>query len=123
MAARKMANVKSIMVLSFTTRKARPCWPPPMGRWQMVFAGDDGQTLLAWVPAFYGNVIVLEHLLAGEKLYTLYGHLSRVGVSIGQAVKTGEPIGEVGASGTAIGSHLHFEVRRGANDYFSTRNP
>lgn len=90
---------------------------------QVVFAGDDGQTLLAWVPAFYGNVIVLEHLLAGEKLYTLYGHLSRVGVSIGQAVKTGEPIGEVGASGTAIGSHLHFEVRRGANDYFSTRNP
>lgn len=90
---------------------------------QVVFAGDDGQTLLAWVPALYGNVIVLEHLLAGEKLYTLYGHLSRVGVSIGQAVKTGEPIGKVGASGTAIGSHLHFEVRRRANDYFSTRNP
>ncbi len=100
----------------------------------VVFAGDDALPLppregraeggpLAWVPAFYGNVVVLEHWLAGEMFYTLYGHLHRVGVSAGQRVAAGEQIGEVGASGTAIGSHLHFEVRRGANDYFATRNP
>ena len=90
---------------------------------QVVFAGDDRQTQLAWVPAFYGNVVVLEHSLGGETFYTLYGHLYRVDVSVGQQVAAGEPIGEVGASGTAIGSHLHFEIRRGANDYFATRNP
>ncbi len=101
---------------------------------EVVFAGDDALPLppgegrgeggpLAWVPAFYGNVIVLEHSLGGEMFYTLYGHLYRVGVSAGQRVAAGEPIGEVGASGTAIGSHLHFEIRRGANDYFATRNP
>lgn len=100
----------------------------------VVFAGDDALPLpagegrgeggpLAWVPAFYGNVIVLEHSLGGETFFTLYGHLYHVGVSVGQRVAAGEPIGEVGASGTAIGSHLHFEVRRGANDYFATRNP
>lgn len=100
----------------------------------VVFAGDDALPLppgegrgeggpLAWVPAFYGNVVVLEHWLGGEAFYTLYGHLHRVGVSVGQRVAAGEPIGEVGATGTAIGSHLHFEIRRGANDYFATRNP
>lgn len=100
----------------------------------VVFAGDDALPLpagegrgeggpLAWVPAFYGTVVVLEHSLGGEMFYTLYGHLHRVGVSVGQRVAAGEPIGEVGASGTAIGSHLHFEIRRGANDYFATRNP
>lgn len=101
---------------------------------EVVFAGDDALPLppgegrdeggpLAWVPAFYGNVVVLEHWLGGEAFYTLYGHLYRLGVSVGQRVAAGQPIGEVGASGTAIGSHLHFEVRRGANDYFATRNP
>jgi murein DD-endopeptidase MepM/ murein hydrolase activator NlpD len=101
---------------------------------EVVFAGDDALPLppgegrgaggpLAWVPAFYGNVIVLEHWLGGETFFTLYGHLYSVGVSAGQRVAAGEQIGEVGASGTAIGSHLHFEIRRGSNDYFSTRNP
>ncbi len=90
---------------------------------EVVFAGDDKLALIAWVTGFYGNVVVLEHSLGGETFYTLYGHLHRVDVSVGQQVAAGEPIGEVGASGTAIGSHLHFEIRRGANDYFATRNP
>ncbi len=102
---------------------------------EVVFAGDDALPLppgdgrgeggrpLAWVTSFYGNVVVLEHSLGGEAFFTLYGHLDRVGVSVGQQVVAGEQVGEVGASGTAIGSHLHFEIRRGSNDYFATRNP
>ena len=54
----------------------------------------------------------------------MYAHLSVIDVRAGQAVKVGEKIGEVGKTGGAIGSHLHFEVRRGdVEDYFSALNP
>jgi hypothetical protein len=74
---------------------------------------------------FYGNVIVLEHHFPGvpKPVYTLYGHLSKVNVRVGQMVMRGNKIGEVGASGEAIGSHLHFEVRMGQDDYNSNQNP
>jgi hypothetical protein len=91
----------------------------------VVFAGNDKLALLAWMKGFYGNVVVLEHHFPGfaQPLYTLYGHLYHLNVTVGQEVKAGDPIGEVGATGTAIGSHLHFEVRVAANDYKSNRNP
>jgi murein DD-endopeptidase MepM/ murein hydrolase activator NlpD len=44
---------------------------------------------------------------------TLYGHMDRVGVSCGQQVGKGTPIGTVGNSGNSSGPHLHFEVRVG----------
>jgi hypothetical protein len=56
-------------------------------------------------------------------LYTLYAHLSKEEVATNQTVTTGQKIGEVGASGSARGSHLHFEVRVDPNDYSSTLNP
>lgn len=107
--------------VEFENPQGTPVLAAAAGR--VVFAGDDRQMPLAWVPAFYGNVVVLEHTLNGETFFTLYGHLHQIAVSAGQRVQTGEILGEVGASGTAIGSHLHFEIRRGANNYFATRNP
>jgi murein DD-endopeptidase MepM/ murein hydrolase activator NlpD len=91
----------------------------------VLFAGDDAVTLLGPLTGFYGNVIVLEHHLEGIEapLFTLYAHLSRIDVSVGQTVTAGETIGAVGLTGIAVGSHLHFEVRLGTNDYRSTRNP
>lgn len=92
----------------------------------VVFAGsDDGSSALGPQPAFYGNVVVVEHDLPmiDVPVYTLYGHLRRIDVSAGQVVLTGQPLGEVGQTGVAIGPHLHFEVRVGANTYASTRNP
>jgi len=90
-----------------------------------VVAGSDIEALVSPWPNYYGNVVVLEHHLPGvdEPVYTLYGHLSRVDVSVGERVTVGKKIGEVGASGVALGSHLHFEVRLGADDYASSRNP
>lgn len=91
----------------------------------VVFAGEDKNDRLAWVPAFYGQVIILQHNL--EQLdfpvFTLYGHLSSIGVKVGDKIGAGDEIGKVGLSGTAIGAHLHFEVRQAINDYEHNQNP
>lgn len=91
----------------------------------VVFADADDAATIAWVPAFYGNVVVIKHPFPGYStpLYTVYGHLSTITVENGESVMAGQKIGEVGATGTAQGSHLHFETRAGTNDYDSARNP
>lgn len=90
----------------------------------VAYAGDDEATAFAPWTHFYGNLIILEHTSpCGETYYTLYAHLSQIGVQVGQNVQAGQSIGEVGMSGSAIGSHLHFEVRTDPMDYSTTRNP
>jgi len=87
----------------------------------VIFAGADEEAIYAPWGNFYGNLVVIEH---NDNLFTLYAHLSQINVEEGQKVLAGEKIGEVGRTGAAIGSHLHFEVRRGkAEDYFATQNP
>jgi hypothetical protein len=90
------------------------------------YAGDDTTRKFSPWSGFYGNIVVLKHPLSGtpfDSLYTLYAHLSTIMVSNGQTIISGEKIGEVGLTGTASGSHLHFEVRIDPNDYGSTLNP
>ncbi len=90
------------------------------------FAGNDKSQLFSPWENFYGNLIILKHDLPGtpfDTLYTIYAHLSKEEVTAGQKVTAGEKIGEVGASGSAEGSHLHFEVRVEPGDYSSTLNP
>ncbi|NPV89580.1 MAG: M23 family metallopeptidase [Firmicutes bacterium] len=55
----------------------------------------------------YGNCVKVTD---GSHLY-LYAHLSQIQVTKGKAMKPGDKIGLVGATGNAKGSHLHFEVR------------
>jgi murein DD-endopeptidase MepM/ murein hydrolase activator NlpD len=90
---------------------------------EVVFAGDDSTNPISPWKGVYGNVVVLKHLYVDLPIFTVYGHLSEVDVKVGQQVDAGEEIGKVGATGAAIGSHLHFEVRLGENSYGSTRNP
>ena len=61
----------------------------------------------------YGNYIMVDHGVGsdGNRLYTLYGHLSSVNVSVGQTVTQGQVIGYSGNTGNSYGAHLHFEVR------------
>lgn len=72
-----------------------------------VYAPQAGVVVFAGVHGGYGNAIVLHH---GGKLYTLYGHNSKLLVVQGQTVDAGQPISLVGATGRATGPHLHFEV-------------
>src|ERR1700716_3166887 len=57
-----------------------------------------------------GNAVVLEH---GGGDYSVYGSLDRIDVRKGTRVIKGQALGTVGISDPALGSHLHFEIRRG----------
>ncbi len=90
------------------------------------FAGNDQTQVFSPWKNFYGNLIILKHEDPGTPfgtLFTLYAHLSQEDVIAEQTVTAGQKIGEVGSSGSAQGSHLHFEVRVDPNDYQSTLNP
>ncbi len=92
------------------------------GDGEVVFADSDKETKFSPWTDFYGNVVIIRH---ANELYTLYAHLSNIFVKAGDKVIIGDMIGEVGDTGAATGSHLHFEVRTGGDgtDYFSTQNP
>lgn len=62
----------------------------------------------------YGRVIVIAH---NGGLSTMYAHLSRFNVSVGQGVAVGDTIGFVGSSGWSTGPHLHFEVHVNATPH------
>jgi murein DD-endopeptidase MepM/ murein hydrolase activator NlpD len=55
----------------------------------------------------YGNSIEIDH---GHNYVTKYAHLSRMDVRVGQVVKRGQIIGEVGNTGGSVAPHLHYEV-------------
>src|SRR5690349_5626342 len=73
-----------------------------------VYSTADGKVVNASPNGGYGNLVVVDH---GYGLETRYGHLSAFKVKLGQAVKRGDLLGLVGATGRATGSHLHYEVR------------
>ena len=50
---------------------------------------------------------MIEH---GYQLQTLYGHLSKINVKVGDEVNVGDVIGELGNTGRSTGPHLHYEV-------------
>lgn len=56
----------------------------------------------------YGNVVVIKH---DDTYSSLYGHCSKLLVSVGQSVKQGQVIALVGSTGDSTGNHCHFEIR------------
>jgi murein DD-endopeptidase MepM/ murein hydrolase activator NlpD len=56
----------------------------------------------------YGRMVEIDH---GNGLSTRYGHLSEIGVKVGDPIKIGQVIGAVGSTGRSTGPHLHYETR------------
>ncbi len=77
-----------------------------------VYATADGVVTHAGPESGYGNLIEIRHAFG---LSTRYGHLSKVRVTEGQRVSRGDRIGDMGNTGHSTGTHLHYEVRVGAN--------
>jgi murein DD-endopeptidase MepM/ murein hydrolase activator NlpD len=74
-----------------------------------VKAAAGGVVIHAAYHPQYGNMIEIDH---GNELITRYAHTSRMLVKIGDVVLMGARIAEVGRTGRATGTHLHFEVRQ-----------
>lgn len=70
-----------------------------------VFAAQSGIVVLAEELYYSGNTVVIDH---GYGIYTLYAHLSEIGVKPGQVVAVSSEIGQVGATGRVTGPHLHW---------------
>jgi murein DD-endopeptidase MepM/ murein hydrolase activator NlpD len=81
----------------------RAAWGSPvkaMAKGEVEFAGLRGG---------FGNCIMLKH---GNGFETLYGHLSKILVSVGQKIEIGQQIGNIGSTGRSTGPHLHYEVHK-----------
>ena len=73
-----------------------------------IYASAGGVVSYADNHPSYGNMVEIEH---GNDIITRYAHASKLLVKVGQVVRRGEKIAEVGSTGRSTGNHLHFEVR------------
>lgn len=77
-----------------------------------IYAAAAGVVVYSDFHPQYGNMIEIDH---GNDLISRYAHASKRLVKVGEVVLRGSRIADVGKTGRATGSHLHFEVReRGA---------
>ncbi len=98
---------------------------PAVADGTVVMAQSDKNEWLGFRCNWYGELVVIEldRKLNGKPVYALYGHVLNISVEVGDRVVRGQTVAEVGFGGAASVPHLHFEVRVGENNYFSTRNP
>ncbi|MGD1903785.1 MAG: M23 family metallopeptidase [Geitlerinemataceae cyanobacterium] len=73
-----------------------------------ILATAPGTVIEAGYYGGYGNQVTLQHEYGYQ---TVYAHLSEISVEVGDAVKRGDTVGELGNTGRSTGPHLHYEVR------------
>ncbi|MEL6235347.1 MAG: DUF5930 domain-containing protein [Pseudomonadota bacterium] len=73
-----------------------------------IVATADGTVIFAGRMRGYGKIIKIQHAFGVE---TLYAHLHRIRVKVGDTVSQGDLIGDMGNTGRSTGTHLHYEVR------------
>jgi murein DD-endopeptidase MepM/ murein hydrolase activator NlpD len=69
---------------------------------------NAGRVVLAGARYFTGGTVVIDH---GLGLFSLFAHLARIDVTMGEMVRPGTIVGSVGATGRVTGPHLHWAVR------------
>lgn len=82
----------------------------PAGSMPPVYVARNGTVITATYDGTGGNYVVIQH---DDGYYTYYGHLDSVDLAVGDKVTTTNKVGIMGATGTATGVHLHFEVWKG----------
>lgn len=89
-----------------------------------IYASAAGEVVIAGsYPEWYGNYVVIKH---SDGLYTGYAHQSQLRVSVGDTVKQGQQIGNMGTTGPSTGPHLHFQFFKNGpwpsqNDFINPR--
>ena len=78
----------------------------PLGT-PILATGDARVASTGW-KSDLGNTVILDH---GYNLRTLYGHVAKIVVSVGDRVKRGQIIAYVGTTGQSTGPHVHYEVQ------------
>ena len=74
-----------------------------------VLSAAAGEVVISKYSYSAGNYIMIDH---GSGIFTIYMHLSKKNVEVGQEVSQGQKIGEVGSTGVSTGPHLHFGIRK-----------
>ena len=77
-----------------------------------VYATNNGRVKEAGYHYSYGNHVIIDH---NNGYLTLYAHMSRINVKVGQVVARGDVIGFVGMTGVATGPHVHYEIWKGCD--------
>lgn len=85
------------------------------------FAGAEGSPIFTVASGIvanikehpqYGNMVEIDH---GNGYVTRYAHTSKIHVEVGQVVKRGQQVAEIGSTGRSTGPHVHFEVVKDGN--------
>ncbi|WP_420473082.1 M23 family metallopeptidase [Noviherbaspirillum sp. ST9] len=72
-----------------------------------IVAAAGGVVITAEYHHQFGNMVEIDH---GNDMITRYAHCSRLGVKVGDIVRRGQHVADIGSTGRSTGSHLHFEV-------------
>ncbi|OZC56046.1 peptidase M23 [Rhodococcus sp. 06-621-2] len=75
-----------------------------------IYAAADGCVADAGEASGFGQWVVLDHVLDGKTVSTVYGHIDTYSVAAGQTVRAGQAIATIGNRGQSTGPHLHFEI-------------
>lgn len=88
-------------------RQLHPALDIAAGYGSPIFASNNGVVYSTSCDSSYGICAIINH---NNGYYTLYGHMSRRIVKVGQVVSKGQRIGDMGMTGSATGPHLHYEL-------------